>query len=348
MLENKRFYEEINFARGIGVCLVILGHSFPDAQLNTYGNSFILKYIFEVIYSFHMPLFFMLSGFVSYKLMSLTQIKDKVKATKNKFLRLMIPYFVISIPSLILKYTFSNLAYNKFDRNAILNVFIGINPNGGLWFLYTLFIVSTIVIFVNKKYFKLLSLIFFILYFIPTENLVVFDIFRICKNGIFYFVGIFTYENYDKVKVIIKDKNVIIASILLLFLGNYTKIVYNFNFNILNFIITISGVVLVLLLSNNINKESTVKNVLNKLGDFSYDIYLISYFIQVPIRVIFFTKLNLNYEIIMFLMFIGGLVVPVIVSKYFIRKISILDMLLIGNYRRFFDHQTNNKSISTT
>jgi fucose 4-O-acetylase-like acetyltransferase len=250
MPENKKFYQEINIARGIGILLVVLGHSFPDAQLGIYNNSFWYRYIFKTIYSFHMPLFFMMSGFVSYKLIELSTNKEEIIAVKNKFLRLMIPYLVISIPSLILKYIFSNLAYNKLDENSIIDIFVGINPNGGLWFLYSLFVVSLIAIFIKKKQFRFITVLFLIIYFMPTDNIEMFTINEICKKGIFYFLGMFIYENYDRVKIIISNKIVIISSALLLFIGNYKIIAYKLENNVLNFIITVAGIALILFVSN--------------------------------------------------------------------------------------------------
>ena len=49
---NARYYE-IDVAKGIGILLVMLGHILPN-------NSFLRM----IIYSFHMPLFFILSGLV--------------------------------------------------------------------------------------------------------------------------------------------------------------------------------------------------------------------------------------------------------------------------------------------
>lgn len=72
-------YEKwIDIAKGIGIFLVIVGHSHCPPFLQT------------IIYSFHMPLFFFLSGYTFHY--------DKYKLNKsafvtNKFYRLVVPYF---------------------------------------------------------------------------------------------------------------------------------------------------------------------------------------------------------------------------------------------------------------
>ena len=48
--KNSKYYEEINIARGMGIILVVLGHSFPTIKQGS-----ILEYIYDFIYSFHMP-----------------------------------------------------------------------------------------------------------------------------------------------------------------------------------------------------------------------------------------------------------------------------------------------------
>lgn len=333
----KKYYEEINIARGIAIFLVVLGHSFPDSQLNIYNNSFIYRNIFNTIYSFHMPLFFMISGFLSYKLICINDIMEKKKALKDKFMRLMLPYLIISIPSLILKYIFVDFAYKSFNfKFGFLEILVGRNPNGGLWFLYTLFLVYFIAIYINKYYFKLICVLFFILYFIPNTNVIsIFTISYICKQGLFYFIGIAIYLKYDKFKKIIENKYINIIALIILFLGNYIVTLNNLKIGIINLIISFSGILLTIKLSIIISKvKSKVNYMFNILGDYSYDIYLISYFVQIPIRVILFTKFDFNYEVTIILMLSLGIIIPILISRYFIRKISILNIFILGNYKK--------------
>ena len=70
----------IDIAKGIGIILVVLGHVnyVSDIDYN----------IIRVVYMFHMPLFFFLSGYL-YK-----KNTDTKGFVKNKFQQLMVPYFV--------------------------------------------------------------------------------------------------------------------------------------------------------------------------------------------------------------------------------------------------------------
>lgn len=70
----------IDIAKGIGIILVVLGHVNYVSDLD-YN-------IIRVVYMFHMPLFFFLSGYL-YK-----KNTDTKGLVKNKFQQLMVPYFV--------------------------------------------------------------------------------------------------------------------------------------------------------------------------------------------------------------------------------------------------------------
>ena len=51
MNNNKQLDDSVSFAKGIGIILMVLGHTF----FSPYGH--------DVIYMFHMPLFFFISGY---------------------------------------------------------------------------------------------------------------------------------------------------------------------------------------------------------------------------------------------------------------------------------------------
>lgn len=82
----KKHYEEINLLRGMAMLLVV-GHSFDKTDTFTF-----LGYIHSSIYCFHIPLFFVISGFQFYKSRTLINWREKGMAIREKFLRLVIPF----------------------------------------------------------------------------------------------------------------------------------------------------------------------------------------------------------------------------------------------------------------
>lgn len=123
----------IDVAKGIGILLVVTGHLVCPDNLHNY------------IYSFHMPLFFILSGMlISYR--NKIASKDTIK---RLFYQLMVPYFTFSLAYLffyeymILHENFIGIVYMVFQTLC----FRGMAP---LWFLPSLFFGEIFVMFLNK------------------------------------------------------------------------------------------------------------------------------------------------------------------------------------------------------
>ena len=59
----KVYYEEINRLKGIAILLVLLGHSIIFMPINLMEITW-CSILYKYIYIFHMPLFFIISGFL--------------------------------------------------------------------------------------------------------------------------------------------------------------------------------------------------------------------------------------------------------------------------------------------
>ena len=145
--QNKKYYNEITIAKGIGILLVVLGHALKQTGVsNVPGNALI-----SIIYSFHMPLFFVLSGFVSVKILQYSKMTEYINYIKSRAARLLIPYFVMGILYMPLKYFMNRFAINPYDFSQSWKLILGDNPNTTMWFLYTLFWVSVIALILLRR-----------------------------------------------------------------------------------------------------------------------------------------------------------------------------------------------------
>lgn len=140
IMKNRISY--IDIAKGIGIFLVIWGHIILSGPA------------YNIIYAFHMPLFFFLSGFVF--------SKNKYHNIKEFFIKkvktLIIPYIFLSL----ITYAYWVLIENRFNGNNtnVLKPFIQIfiaQGSGGymqhnipMWFVPCLFIVENIGFFISK------------------------------------------------------------------------------------------------------------------------------------------------------------------------------------------------------
>lgn len=139
MKEQRRYYFDI--AKGIGIFLVVLGH---------------LEYISEslryFIVSFHMPLFFVISGM----LMNMTQEEKKTPGSfiKGKLKRIALPYLSFSIAFLIIEILYENLITHSFNIwTWVQDLWMSICLYGMsvLWFLPALFFSMILLFFLRRK-----------------------------------------------------------------------------------------------------------------------------------------------------------------------------------------------------
>lgn len=329
---KKQYFNEINIMRGMAVLCVVIGHSFNPTETPT-----ILGFIKSFVYCFHMPAFFFISGFLEGD--KRRSIGEKKQAIIKKARRLMIPYFFLTVVTAVLKMLFGVFARNPLNYSTIVvDVLIGRNnPNGGLWFLYALFVISFFGIIFDMMDRLILMSIMFIIYIL---NLFIFKQSGYIIGFFFsyawiYFMGSVVRKNiYDRVK---KSKLVISMSGISLTIAisiGYIALayirIYEVQTWILSSVITVIGVLLLFIISVQIEQHQCEKKLWMLFGDYGMDIYMIGYYVQQAIYVIVGKILGCNYLIYAWLMLILGLIVPVILSKYIVRKSRVLLMLVLG------------------
>lgn len=327
---KKQYFNEINIARGILLLFVLIGHSLPDVQTGFVTPA--SEWIYKFIYSFHMGGFFILAGFVGAGKLC-TDKADTYSEIVRKAKRLMVPYLFYSGVTLILKEIFSAYANRPFDlTNAWKILLLGSNPNGGLWYIWTLFVISVMFLLINRITRKPLVYLCvgFLLYAI---NLIFPDtpVHYITAFSVYYTIGIFLNRNYEKIKPILYNKMSIIGAVIcvtvLCFLVTYVKTIY--------LVTCLLAIFPVLIISCQIakNQESKTYRMLDEYGHYSYDIYLISYYVQVSIRVICFRILDMPYWGVVAMMFIFGATIPYFICKYIIRRIPVANKIMLGNWK---------------
>lgn len=167
----------IDVLRGIGIILVIIGHI-----CNIYGTNDLADFI----YSFHMPLFFFISGYLKYN----KEIKSTKEIISKSFVKIMFPYYIFFFLSLLFSGTVISylrsghiFMYGLDLKQIALAFLLGGGyleripiDNFALWYLPLFFIATVIfsLLIKNKKTEKLLPIILVILVLItvPIQNLI--------------------------------------------------------------------------------------------------------------------------------------------------------------------------------
>jgi fucose 4-O-acetylase-like acetyltransferase len=133
----------LDAAKGLGILLVMLGHTDIPSQLKTY------------IYTFHMPLFFFLSGYL-FTLKKFPNLKVFLsKRTKS----LILPYLCFSLVAYIWFIIVFHFGFVKYRENLLMPLigsFVAIRSSlwtvhtGALWFIDCLFCTEFLFYFITK------------------------------------------------------------------------------------------------------------------------------------------------------------------------------------------------------
>ena len=317
----KERYKELDLMKGIGIILVYLGHSFNLKGL--IGND-IFYYLYGTIYSFHMPLFFLISGF----LMNNGKDIQLKKYYIHKIKRILIPYFYINLIDFFPRTLFPNLVNSKFDIMRVF--FYGTKIT---WFIYTLFMIFIIFPFLEKYILKkdrhyLFGIILILVnYFKLFNNLEIFSINAVVGYLVYFYIGYIIRPIY-KNKIIngIWNKNIIFLMFGVIFLVFSYKSFYLNYFN--SIIFALMGILLTLNISLRIKKGNFIYDILKFIGINSLTFYLIEGFITVFYRVVLIKIIPIEQgELFVSIFFILRILTAFIAVKI-ITKSSILSFLL--------------------
>ena len=250
----------VDIAKGIGIILVLIGHISQNKNLHYF------------IYSFHMPLFFIISGYL---------YSEKEQYVRKKAKSILLPYLFWSIVS-FLYWVLIERNLRTQNLNPIIpatNILIARGGednyifNVALWFLPCLFVTEVMFHFLKKriKNIKILSIIilfFSILGYIYSKlNFIrlpfCLDITLIAIG--FYFLG---YLWKQKIEIAFKQfnnkiwKSYIIIGVMTIVTVVVSQINYGMSMNSLKFnnyfftyIASISGCLVIYIISNIINKN---------------------------------------------------------------------------------------------
>ena len=137
----------VDYAKGIGIFLVVYGHLLSSGY---HAGLSIPKHFFElsdsIVYSFHMPFFFFLSGLFAE---SSLQKRGPREYLKDKLLRIAYPYFIWSILQMSVEVFFSSQTQKGAGISDILAIVY--RPWGQFWFIYALFLMHVVYTLISRS-----------------------------------------------------------------------------------------------------------------------------------------------------------------------------------------------------
>lgn len=331
--ENKKI-EFISWLQFIGVCSVIIGHSTNSLDLPNFIAQTLQPSIKGWIYTYHIPLFFLVSAFLfSYKGGFENGYK---KVFVGRFQRLIVPYLIWNIAFILPKYLMSEYIYDQVEFNAMyfLEIFLYPRRNilGHTWFLAGLFEMFVIAILFEKLrkkrqfWLPVFAVLVIVNCFGVSERfLAVGDL---MKNAVFFWAGLILGEiGPEKIISWLKDKYV---GISIVFVTCFTTIIWVlFNDMLLNtLVLGFSALALFVFIQVRFDIGG---KFIRFISDNSFAIYILHWPAMMVARYIFYTKLNFNAYVSMLIMLAFGFVLPMAIVMV-VRSIKIPAFLKIRKY----------------
>lgn len=126
----------------IACILVVLGHFFQSmTKANILPENDLYKWFNTTIYYFHVPLFFICSGYLYQKYSKVTSVGNWYRNIVKKVLALDVPYATFTTATWVLKKVFSS---SVNDQIGGLRETLFLHPTAPYWYLYALFFIFLI------------------------------------------------------------------------------------------------------------------------------------------------------------------------------------------------------------
>jgi fucose 4-O-acetylase-like acetyltransferase len=318
--------------KGIAILLVIIGHliqfnNIDGGEANT---------LFGIIYSFHMPLFFILSGYVaSSSLKNIANISSLMNFYLKKVYVLVLPLLTWSL--LVNKYFFSkNFQFISLDD--VLNTLL----HPGLWFLQVLFeiyilfgIFSLLVHYLNKKGSIYLDIILvsLILALLVIGSLMIdkTHFMTLTLFTAFFFLGSFI-SRYSFIEKFIMNKYIYALSLLLFLLSSTHWMINGNSFDdLLKVVDSTTAFIVLLHLTQQTNWPHIIDSQIQMFGKESLAIYVMQFYLTSNIRFPFeMAGFNLFIQFLLLTAVAGPIAYICVLSHKIFEHSSILNFLLYG------------------
>ena len=294
----------ITLAQIIGCCLVILGHSFPFVT----PYPCVLMEGCRFLYTFHMPLFVWCSGFLFAHTMQTR--KTFAQYASQRALKLLVPYFLISLIGLVPKILASSVLNDTLNMDAMEIVRAFLVPREGVWghfwFLPMIYLMS-------KKVgtWIVITLVAFALSFFKSDVLGWFGVNDVLLYFMYYSMGVVS----DRMAFNMKLCNwMYLVGAVLMALALFFTITSGVGMiHCRNTVIAILMIFTIVQLCRMYADRTTIQR--KSLIAQTYQIFILSWPCKLVVGVVVERILHMNWMIFIPVVFVTGVVMPLILLK---------------------------------
>ncbi len=318
-------------AKGIGISLVVIGHFYPQSSPPYWATGR------DIIYSFHMPLFFLLSGYLytqgKYSYGSL--IKAKVE-------RLVYPFVSVALIFFLVKYfaSYRVSLEHPITVDALLTLLIDPIDSFAplLWFVHALFLIF-IAFPLARRYVGN----YLILGVLLALNLVFGSGFPVVGRALaympFFVVGVGLKEDAAWAGKLDRDAGRVLLPALFVFCALSYARLSNASVGhgdyLTRFVLGVGGSLLVMGLSQAISRRGPphLRNSLFRIGYYSMTIYLLHPLFESTVRIALlqvFPRLHMPFLVTALLAIVPGIFLPLLLERYVLRKFSPTRKYILG------------------
>ncbi|MHB2213496.1 acyltransferase family protein [Raoultella ornithinolytica] len=324
MVVEKRF-DWVDYAKGIGIVLVVYGHIARGLyNSGIIPDSKVYFFLDALIYSFHMPLFFFLSGVFILKSYLSKGFRDFYF---NKIDTILYPYVIWSLLQGVIEVFLSKYTNGTASIQEVLSLLW--HPRAQFWFLYALFInfifLALILKFCEKIDIKILVpviLVFSLIIYLQFASIQdVNPLNYIVHNMFFLVLGMLFYQ--FSIKNFLSNHCVLFfVFFTFLFLIQAFYIFYmpsDKKYDIVRIAFAIIGIGMLTSLCMVIDRHfiARIKRILSLLGIYSMPIYLMHILVGSGIRIVLYKVVKIhNFYAHIIIGVIGAIIIPIIIAIF--------------------------------
>ena len=303
----------------IACILVVLGHFFQSmTQANVLSANDLYQWFNQTIYYFHVPLFFICSGYLYQKLSVVNDVHSWGRNVLKKLLVLGIPYFTFSLVTWVLKTLFSSSVNNEIGG---LGDTLFLHPTSPYWYLYALFFLFLITPTFRNRSMAMIGLLIAFVF----KTLGIFGgygvsvISYILSNEIWFVIGM-CLSVFEFRKYLLKGNLItpIVTGVIFLLLSVWVYMI-GINHGVISFLLGLLACFSVVTLMAKIYENRGQSAAFGTLAKYTMPIFLMHTLFAAPLRTVLF-KLGIQNAVIHVILgiaisFIGPMVAAIIMKK---------------------------------